>query len=526
MKLTAVLLLLSGAFQLSAAEKPNIVLFMVDDYDKEETSVYGGKVLTPNLDRLAREGMTFHNVHVTSTVCTPSRYSFLTGRYAGASTFSTYSDSFPRGVQGLPGFNVGLEDDNMNVGAVLARNGYATGLVGKYHVDIDYEGEGAREKGLHDVPKNAPYTDELNRKFNENEKRYRELIKERGFTWAKHIYWNNLKAPFKGHNPEWTIQAALEFIDLHRDQPFYLHYGTTLLHGPNGEWARSLKEKALVTGEGIREAPLSVMPERESVMRRIREAGLTDNEIGYLWMDDSLGLLLDKLDTLGIAENTIVVFVSDHGSNKKGSLFKTRGTEVPCLVRWPKGVAAGVETDELVQNTDFVPTWFELAGATVPSGYRIDGVSLAPLFADPDRSVRDFVYSEMGAARSIKTKGWNYISLRYTTDQIRDVGRSANRALKPLLGLSGGISRSATHHPGAFDLDQLYRLDRDPAEQKNLAMYPEYKSQMLEMQSTLKRELEGFPDRPYGEFVPGGNAASRDASEGVSEALRKAGTKR
>ena len=68
-----------------AAKRPNIIIFLVDDYDKYETSVYGGKVLTPNLDRLAREGITFENAHVTSTVCTPSRYTFLTGRYAGSS---------------------------------------------------------------------------------------------------------------------------------------------------------------------------------------------------------------------------------------------------------------------------------------------------------------------------------------------------------------------------------------------------------------------------------------------------------
>ena len=81
--------LLGGAGLLSAIP-PNIIVFMVDDYDKYETSVYGGKVLTPNLDRLAREGITFENAHVTSTVCTPSRYTFLTGRYAG----SAYSAEF------------------------------------------------------------------------------------------------------------------------------------------------------------------------------------------------------------------------------------------------------------------------------------------------------------------------------------------------------------------------------------------------------------------------------------------------
>ena len=95
--------------------RPNIIVFLVDDYDKYETSVYGGKVLTPNLDRMASEGMTFHNAHVTTTVCTPSRYTFLTGRYAGSAYGPDYLETFPPGQQALPGFNMSLETDNMNV---------------------------------------------------------------------------------------------------------------------------------------------------------------------------------------------------------------------------------------------------------------------------------------------------------------------------------------------------------------------------------------------------------------------------
>ena len=503
-------------------QRPNIVFFLVDDYDKLETSVYGGNVLTPNLDRLAREGMTFHNAYVTSTVCTPSRYTCLTGRYAGSSTFPAYLDLFPLGQQGLPAFNVGLESDNMNVGRVLADNGYATGFVGKYHVGVEYEGEAANANGLHEIARNSTYSKRLNQMLFENEKRYRELVMERGFTWARNIYWNNLKAPFAGHNPEWTIQAALEFIDLNRDQPFYLHYSTTLLHGPNREWFRSLTDKELITGEGLLDTGLNVMPARSSVMDRIREAGLTENEAGYLWMDDSLGMILDKLDQHGIADKTIVVFLSDHGSANKGSLFRSRGAEVPCLIRWPERIAPGARCDSLVQNTDFVPTWFDVAGAIVPGEYRIDGVSLAPLFSDPQTSVRDYVYGEMGAARSIKTLDWNYIALRYTTEQVESLRtRRSDRGVRSLLGLSGGISRAANHHPGAFDADQLYQFRLDPDEQVNRADDPESQQQLQQMRQLLTTELKRFDARPFGEFVPGGNTTSADAAVDVLRRLRR-----
>jgi arylsulfatase A-like enzyme len=222
-------------------------------------------VLTPNLDRMARQGITFHNAHMTSTVCTPSRYTCLTGRYAGSSYSPVYLEECPLGQQGLPAFNVALEDDNMNVGRVLADNGYATGLVGKYHVGLEPEGDELAEFGLHDIPKNVEFSEKMDRWFNENEKRYRELVKERGFTWAKNVYWNNIKEPWKGHNPEWTIDAALDFIDENKDGPFYLHYSTTLLHGPNAEWFRSL-DKPLITGEGMLKEPLNVMPPRKTVM--------------------------------------------------------------------------------------------------------------------------------------------------------------------------------------------------------------------------------------------------------------------
>jgi len=502
-----------------AAEKPNIIFFLVDDYDKPETSVYGGNVLTPNLDRLAREGMVFHNAYMTSTVCTPSRYTCLTGRYAGSSYSSAYLSEFPKGMQGLPAFNVALEDDHMNVGRVLAENGYATGFVGKYHVggEESHAPEQLKKHGLHDVPKNVPWSEKINRKQFENEKIHREMIKEQGFTWAKNIYWGNMKAPFKGHNPEWTVAAVLEFIEEHKDGPFYLHYGTTLLHGPNGEWHNSLS-KPLVTNEGILEESIGLM-DRDSVMKRISAAGLTENEAGYLWMDDSLGLLLDKLDELGIADNTIVLFIADHGSNRKGSLYRQRGTEVPCIMRWPNGMPRGIACDALVQNTDFVPTWFDVAGAKVPQAYKMDGVSIAPLFSNPKADVREYVYAEMGASRAVRTKDWSYMALRFTGDQVEDMRKNERFIEKTLTGLSGGISRGRGN-PESMSYDQLYNIATNPEETSNLASNPEFSGKLEEMKKLLVQELKRFPDRPFGEFIPGGNAMPAGSCDDVLEAMR------
>ena len=519
---STIILCLFLGLEVFAAKKPNIIVFLVDDYDKYETSVYGGKVLTPNLDRLAREGITFENAHVTSTVCTPSRYTFLTGRYAGSSYHSGYRELFPLGQQALPAFNVGLEPDNMNVGAVLAKGGYAAGFVGKFHVGPSLSDPAFRKKyGLHDVQKNAPFTERLNQQQFENEKRFRQVIKDYGFTWAKNIYWDNTEAPFQNHNPEWTAAAAVEFIEEHKGQPFYLHYCTTLLHGPNGAWYKSL-DHPKVTGEGMIKENLNAMPARSSVMERINKAGLTSNEAGYLWMDDSLGVILDKLDELKLTKNTVVLFVADHGSGNKGSLYKAKGTEVPCIMRWPAGMKRGVRSNELIQNTDFVPTWFDLAGIKVPAKYKINGVSLKPLFQAPNKPVRSYVYSEIGAARSIKTKDYSYIALRYTKEQVQGVREENRRYLRGMTGLSGGVSRSIATHPRAYTGDQLYDLKRDPDAQKNLAGYPSHARTLKQLKQTLAAELKKFSDRPFGEFVPGGNAVPGDGYDEVFETLRKA----
>ncbi len=508
---------LSAATAFAESKPPNIIFFLVDDYDKPETSVYGGDVLTPNLDRLAREGMTMTAAHVTSTVCTPSRYTCLTGRYAGSSTSAYYLRECPLGRQGLPAFNVELEPDNMNVGQVLKDNGYATGFVGKYHVGPHLNEANAADFGWKYFPKGSDYTEEVAHKKRHNQKRACELICQRGFEWVKNIYWENTKAPFKGHNPEWTIAAALQFIDEHREGPFYLHYCTTLLHGPNGEWHRSLS-KPLVTGGGILEKPLGLM-DRESVMERIGKAGLTENEAGYLWMDDSLGMLLDRLEKHGIAENTIVLFLADHGSVHKGSLLQNRGTEVPCLIRWPAKIKAGARCDQLIQNTDFVPTWFDVANIDPPDDYQIDGVSAAPLFANPQKPIRTFVYGEMGSARSVKTKEWNYIALRYTQEQVEAIRRN-HRSVKQLMGLSGGVSR-ARMQPDAFDPDQLYDLNADPEEMINVADDRKNRKQLRKMQRYLKQELGRFVQRPFGEFIPGGNAVPGDAQTDLRPLLKR-----
>ena len=347
-----------GRATLASPQKPNIILFLIDDQDKASIGAYGGKTYTPSLDRMATEGMKFTHAYVSSAVCTPSRYSFLTGRYAGNSTSRLYdADCGGPGQQGKPNFNMALERDRMNVGHALRAAGYTTGFVGKLHLEseVDFPEFYRGADGFKPYPRDASPGPEATALFAHNERVLRRYIENLGFSWAKHVYPGNLEAPYAEHNPEWTLAAALEFIELNRERPFYLHYATTLLHGPAGSWRRSM-DRPLASGEGELKAAPNVMTPRQELLQRVAGAGLNPagEAAGEAWVDDSLGTLMRKLKELGLDENTLVLFAPDHGRRGKSSLFTQDGVGIPMIARWPGRIPAGRTCDELVQNIDSV----------------------------------------------------------------------------------------------------------------------------------------------------------------------------
>ena len=126
------------------------------------------------------------------------------------------------------------------------------------------------------------------------------------------------------------------------------------------------------------------MTPRAELLKTITEKGFDPNShvAGEAWIDDSLGAIFRKLKELGIDDNTLVVFAPDHGRDGKATVFSHGGCQIPMIMRWPKGITSQRVCDELVQNIDLVPTFFELAEAKKPADYRIDGQSLTPLFQD------------------------------------------------------------------------------------------------------------------------------------------------
>ena len=508
-------------------ERPNIIMFLIDDQNPSSIAAFGGDTYTPNLDRMAEEGIKFTRAYVSSSVCTPSRYSFLTGRFAGNSHSKLYNDAVGgKENQGLPGFNVALERDKMNVGNILRKAGYITGFVGKFHLTskLDFPEFYKGKNRWMNISKDARPGPKASAQFKHNERWMRRYLKELGFSWAKNVYPENSHKPYSEHNPEWTTVAALEFIEENKNGPFYLHLCSTLLHGPDKSWRKSM-DHPLVTGEGKVESLPEVMTPRSELLKTIKEKGFDPGSrvAGEAWIDDSLGAIFRKLKELGIDDNTLVVFAPDHGRDGKASVFSHGAAQVPMIMRWPNKIPAGQVCDELVQNIDLVPTFFELGNAQKPESYRIDGKSLTPLFKNGTADDwRSHLYLEMGAARATVTKDWSYIAVRYTKEQIAAIKRAEPKNLPRAMSYIGrlGIGVRGADRPGFFDQDQLYHLKKDPKEMKNLANNVLHASRLKTIRNLMQKDLESI-GRPFGEFIPGGNATAPGQIDRQIEIVKK-----
>ena len=508
-------------------ERPNIIMFLIDDQNPSSIAAFGGDTYTPNLDRMAEEGIKFTRAYVSSSVCTPSRYSFLTGRFAGNSHSKLYNDAVGgKENQGLPGFNVALERDKMNVGNILRKAGYTTGFVGKFHLTskLDFPEFYKGKNRWMNISKDHRPGPKASAQFKHNERWMRRYLKELGFSWAKNVYPENSHKPYSEHNPEWTTVAALEFIEENKSGPFYLHLCSTLLHGPDKSWRKSM-DHPLVTGEGKVESLPEVMTPRSELLKTIKEKGFDPGSrvAGEAWIDDALGAIFRKLKELGIDDNTLVVFAPDHGRDGKASVFSHGAAQVPMIMRWPNKIPAGQVCDELVQNIDLVPTFFELGNAQKPESYRIDGKSLTPLFKNGTADDwRSHLYLEMGAARATVTKDWSYIAVRYTKEQIAAIKRAEPKNLPRAMSYIGrlGIGVRGADRPGFFDQDQLYHLKKDPKEMKNLANNVLHASRLKTIRNLMQKDLESI-GRPFGEFIPGGNATAPGQIDRQIEIVKK-----
>jgi arylsulfatase A-like enzyme len=517
--ITALTPLLSLGVSVSvAAEKPNIIFVITDDQSWDSLGFMGGNVHTPRLDQMAKDGLFLSNFNVSSTVCSPSRYSFLTGRYAGRCEGEKFLREHPPGDQ-TQVENIGeLELHRWNLAMVLQQNGYRTGFVGKAHVirhDWLHTNRDAKTSNLIGWPQDAdPRDPNINRLMKVNHQRWCDEIKKYGFDYADGIYAANLKElkcdALNVHNLDWTIDKAVQFLDTSSDDPFFLYVSTTLHHGP-APWnnAHSLDSDPRMTGEGFVEAGFDVLPSRQDVLKRNRQAGFQDRDAYALWLDDGVGAIIDKVHQLGIEKETLVVFVSDHGSYRHGkTTLHEYGMRVPMLCLWPGTIKAGSTYDGIVANIDFAPTVLDVCGIERPEDYPVDGLNFNAVLQGSQKPLRNVLFGEMGHSRGVKTEAWKYIAVRYPEDVQKKIDQGHKfKAFqnqppldRPYLTRNGHLGHFASKaNPHYFEADQLYDLKTDPEENHNV--FEQYPEVAARMKRELSKALLQFENRPFGEFT-------------------------
>jgi arylsulfatase A-like enzyme len=484
-----------AVFGAAPERRPNVVFILSDDQNPDTLGCFGAKVLTPHVDGLAKGGVKFSRAYAVSSVCTPSRYTCLTGQYAGRCQSPGFLKQCPPGTQANVAFNVTLQADTPHVARTLHDAGYATGFVGKWHTGappiVKYPADGAMTD-----PKVAEA-------LAENHRRIVQYIKECGFDYAASIYRGNLADhrldALNVHNMEWVTRGALDFLDSCKGKPFFLHICPTLHHSPQP--LKSLTGDWRVTPAGLLTEPPNAQAPRDSIVPRLREAGIDEKTAHATWLDDAVGAVLNKLEDLGVADNTLILYFSDNGTrNGKGTCYDG-GAQTPCVMRWRGRIPAGVVCDAVVQNTDFAPTILEACGVAPPAPMQMDGRSLLPLVADPKAPWRDAALLEIGHTRGVVAGKWKYIALRYPPAMQKAI-KDGSLGRKPYhMDVCFDLEeRAAATHPGYWDADQLYDLEKDPLEKVNLASRPEHAQALAEMKARLKACLAKFR-RPFGEFA-------------------------
>ncbi len=514
-KSIAFLLILALASPLIGKDQPNFIFFITDDmYPWQMNFMPEGKGqnYTPNLDRLAGEGTIMRQQYVSSTVCTPSRYSCMTGRYASRSQDPGFVNETKRMGQSHVQWNSFVDPTReKTIAHHLREAGYRTGFVGKDHVILTPD---RRHIGL-SADINDP---EIQAAMKHNKAASEAAFKRAGFEFVESVYHNN--PDFNGsrtlavHNQDWITQGGLNFLSKDDERPFFLYFATTIPHGPTTP-ERSWKADRRATSYGFLDEPPHVQPDAASIARRAKAHHVEGKET-IIWLDDALGALLDKLEAIGKLDNTVIIFFNDHGQSAKGSVYQG-GAHDPSIVWRKGGWPVGAESEALVSNIDFVPTLLDMAGAAKPDN--VDGISFLPVLQDKKDSIRDALYFEMGYTRAILKDGLKYIALRYppqianmtreerqaALDHMNDNLRERRRPvhtedpMQPfghLMAIPGGHDAeqgAVKSYPHYYEPDQLYDLKRDPKEQNNLINNPEYRTRAIELKKSLISHLKNMP---------------------------------
>ncbi len=413
----AVLSVSGCTMQQKEPQKPNIIYILADDLGYGDLGCYGQtKIETPNLDRLAAEGMIFTQHYSGSTVCAPSRGVLMTGMHTGHSAIRGNKEYKPEGQHPM-------KAEAFTVAELLKEAGYVTGAFGKWGLGfVGTEGD----------PNNQGFDTFFGYNCQREAHRYYPL----------HLWRNDEKVILEGNDftntetyaPDLIHQEVLKFIEENRDEPFFLFYPNVIPHAeliiPEGEMMEKYRGK-------FKETPfVSNRPGADYGDEEFNVSAYCSQPEPYATfaamvslLDRQVGEVVDKLGELGLDENTIIMFTSDNGPHMEGGadpgFFKSNGSlrgykrdlyeggiRVPMIARWTNTIAPGSTSAHISAFWDILPTIAELAGSQVPGN--IDGISFLPVLKGEEQLVHDHLYwefHEQGGKQAVRKGKWKLVRL-------------------------------------------------------------------------------------------------------------------
>lgn len=408
--------------------KPNIIYILADDLGYGDLSCYGQqKFKTPNIDKLAKEGMLFTQHYSGSTVCAPSRCSLMTGQSTGHAHIRG-NGVFDR-ITKQP---IALKDSIITVAEVLKKVGYTTGMFGKWGLGNEKNEGDPNKQGFDEFY--GYNSQELAHNY------YPEFLYDNGKQVQLEGNTGNL---FTQYAPTLIHNRAIQFIEKNNTnktgKPFFLYYPTTLPHA-----------ELLLPEEYIKQFRNKLLPEKEHKGQdfgspRFRIGGLGSQKESHAafaamitLLDNQVGDIVNRLKKLGLEKNTIIMFSSDNGPHQEGGgdpqYFNSNGPlrgikrdlydggiRVPFIVKYPQKIKAGSQSDLLSAFWDVLPTIAELSDASIPNN--IDGISFVPtLFNTANQKKHESLYwefaEEAGGRQAIRKGEWKLVRYNMNNPKI------------------------------------------------------------------------------------------------------------
>lgn len=404
-------------------KKPNIIFILADDLGYGDLGVTGqSKIETPNIDRLASQGMLFTDHYTGATVCAPSRSALMTGLHTGHTPIRGNFEVQPEGQYPMP-------DTLLTIPKMMKRAGYVTGAFGKWGLGFI---------GTSGDPNNQGF----DRFFGYNCQRYAHRY------YPEYLWDNNEKMMLPGNDwsnkvtyaPDVIRGESLKFIESNKDKPFFMFVPMVI---PHAELAisdtvllkkykdRFGEEKPYLAPKGHDYGPDIIVPGYQSVaFPRATYAAM----VGQL--DRQVGEIISKLEELGLTENTIIIFASDNGPHQEGGndpdFFRSNGgkrgykrdlyeggIKTSLIVKWPGKTKAGTQTDHTSAFWDFLPTLAEIVGEKTEG--KIDGISFVPILkGESGQKQHAYLYwefVELGGRQAIRKGDWKAVRLNVKKDR-------------------------------------------------------------------------------------------------------------